>query len=82
MFDQLKYIVTIVDGCTVPIIFSPILEHLQMSRGKVLGAGAVQLFPKGDTIGAHCFGKSVSLDVVSRGVDDALVIEKEINRED
>jgi len=80
MFDHMKYIVTEVDYCPIFMMFDPILEHAQMARGNVLGAGTVDLVPEDGKIAAYCYGKSVSLGVVSRGEEDSKIITKALNR--
>lgn len=80
MFDHMKYIVTEVSCCNIFMMFDPILEHAQMSRGNVLGAGTVDLVPEDGKIVAYCYGKSVSLGVASRGEEDSKIITKALNR--
>lgn len=62
------------------VIFDKITDHSKMARslvgfGQALGAGFVGF----DSDGAHCYGKSVSMGIESRGEKDSELINS-LNR--
>jgi hypothetical protein len=77
-----KYIIA--DGRA--IVFSPAIQHSDMARGfgEIAGAGFVSFGTKEDEYGetiitAHCYGKSVSLDIDSRGDIDSKIVTRQIS---
>jgi hypothetical protein len=77
-----KYIIA--DGRA--IVFSPAIQHLEMARGfnKIDGAGFVSFGTKEDEYGetivtSYCYGKSVSLDIGSRGEIDSMMVTRQIS---
>ena len=87
MSNSAKYIVVESMGLECPIIFSNLLTHKEEARGrKVISAGFVSFDIVPDpnskgyesliTIEVNTYGKSVSLDIGSRGYEDDELIEK------
>ena len=73
MFDSAKYLIVDTGTNEAVVIFSGFLSH-DVVAGRlgspVVSAGFVDF----DQDGPHCFGKSTSLDIKSRGeADNALV---------
>jgi hypothetical protein len=78
---DVKYIIA--DGRA--IVFSAAIQHSDMARGfnSVEGAGFVTFGSKQDEYGetiitAHCYGKSISLDIKSRGDIDSKIVTHQI----
>lgn len=84
---NMKYIIMDHRGCDTPILFPVWVGHDEIYRhAKVIGAGecSVSGTSKEIEVGSrlcndievYCYGKSVSLDVVSRGYEDAALIRE------
>lgn len=80
MFD-VKYIIA--DGRA--IVFSSAIQHSDMARGFnfVEGAGFVTFRSEKDEYGetitkANCYGKSISLNIESRGDIDSRIVTRQI----
>jgi len=71
---ELKYIVTKNNDFA---IFSKLSAHTDVARslyGKPVGAGFCKLFWEDDEIKIKCYGRSVSLELLSREKEDEEVI--------
>jgi hypothetical protein len=77
----MKYIILDDGSIECPVIFSEILKHDAVAgRRTVTGAGFCRFSVKTDgTIGVTCWGKSISLNVKSRGKKDEEIIMKHHN---
>ena len=67
------------------IVFSAEIAHSDMVRHhqKAEGAGFVRFYPSKnewgeDVITAKCYGRSISLDVVSREEEDSIIVTQQI----
>ena len=60
----------------IPIVFAETIEHKRMAlviRGTVDGAGFCYIDDNGRY---HCYGESISLNVKSRGEEDAKILNR------
>ena len=80
-----KYIITLVLGHEVPILFSSLIPHKQFlscfCKEMIVSAGVFSVFPdKGgrQRVLVSVWGKSISLDIKSRP-EDVKIIEKFLN---
>lgn len=93
MGDDLKYIIVKTGGHELPIIFSPIISHIDAAHGfraisdtpysNIVAAGFCRIEVR-DTvcpadIVVDCRGQSTTLKVKSRK-EDAEIIKRELNR--
>lgn len=92
MMDYMKYIVIHEDWLETAIIFDSQINHYEMVqkvlgpmvqdpkvlKEKVLSAGFVILTPEG----LQCFGRSVTMEINSRGEKDTDLINKRLGKED
>lgn len=79
--NNVKYV--IVDGTA--IVFPASIQHSDMVRfgQKCTGAGFVTFYTKEDEYGenlvhASCYGKSISLGIESRPVEDSQIVTRQI----
>ena len=78
---KLKYIVFDTGLCDSIVVFPHLIQHREIAnrmQWPVLGAGFIQLDDKGKW---HCFGKSISLNVVSRP-EDTVIARKQLSNDD
>ena len=81
-----KYIIKKVRGHEVAVLFHPLINHCDIgtckeSRGETVSAGFFQVrvvreYSDGPTIDVSVHGRSLSLDLNSRGDVDAALIRK------
>lgn len=81
----MKYIIVEERGLELPIVFNEIMSHTQVAGLKrVVSAGFCSFSPATNDNGegfvkVNCWGHSLTLDVKSRGKDDAEIIQKTID---
>lgn len=83
MLKRLKYVIVKNGNLELPIVFSDALTHSIVSNGcgEAVSAGECAIFiGENNQIETDCYGKSVTLGVVSRNKIDAKIIKKEIVR--
>ena len=69
-----KYIIVEQDGFEMPYLFSPLVKHSEFAYkigNKVISAGFISI----GEFGINCYGKSDSLNIVSRGEKDVKAIK-------
>jgi len=75
---ELKYIIIDNLGLEVPVVFSHLLSHADVARGKiVVSAGFCSISRTDYTF--VCWGKSVSLEKGSRGITDECILDEFFN---
>lgn len=86
MSKGLKYLAYRGDLCQQIILFSPMDEHysvaqrLNIDKDDILGAGFVDIAGRKDRL--TCYGRSISLGVVSRGDEDTKLLHRYLSYED
>ena len=73
--DHAKYIIIKGGGLELPVVFSPLLKHSDVAKGFVIAAAGFCDISNNEVA---CWGKSVSLDIESRPVEDAYLIRRQI----
>ena len=76
-----KYVINHDGMCEYADVFPSLLDHSMVARslpGKVISAGFVS-FGEG---GCSCYGRSVSLDLDSRGEEDSDLVMRQILNHD
>ena len=82
---QLKYIIVMNRGCETPIIFPEWMHHAEAAGGRTcIAAGFVRFIGTNEKLNTiivsnkvqvKCWGESKGVSAVSRGKEDALLIE-------
>jgi hypothetical protein len=78
MNTEYKYVVDDMGGCSIfpPYIQHSDVSHLHAKRGlsSIVGAGFLEI-SDGEV---QCFGKAVSLNIRSRGEEDAVIVAEHL----
>jgi hypothetical protein len=81
MDDYMKYVIVEYMGLEIPIVFSNLLNHeWTKTIGRPISAGFCRLVEFSGQFHAECFGKSVTLQLESRGAEDAEIIKINMTR--
>lgn len=92
MFDSMKYIVIREGWLETAIIFDEMINHYEMAqkvlgpivcdpkilRQKIVGAGFVTL----TSDGLMCYGRSVTMEITSRGEVDSDLLNKRLGKDE
>lgn len=76
--NNTKYVIIIVHEIECAILFPPFIDHCDIAdiypKSNIISAGFCSVYYENNTPCVHVYGKSISLNIASRGKQDSDII--------